>query len=111
MLALAVIALTQFAPTVADAPNREPRFAVSGHTVALAYGSGNGIYVATSLNDGRTFGKPVEVGTAPVVPLSRHRGPRDSQTMNYLSYRRQSPSILKHFLPVPSFHTHSILHH
>jgi len=76
MLALAVIALTQFAPTVADAPNREPRFAVSGHTVALAYGSGNGIYVATSLNDGRTFGKPVEVGTAPVVPLSRHRGPR-----------------------------------
>ena len=81
MLALAVVALTQlaftdFKPVVADAPNREPRMAVSGHTVALAYGSGNGIYVATSVDDGTTFGKPVQVGTASVVPLSRHRGPR-----------------------------------
>ncbi len=76
MLALAVLALTQFTPAVADVPNREPRLAVSGHTVALAYGSGNGIFVATSRDDGQTFGKPVEVGTASVVPLSRHRGPR-----------------------------------
>ncbi len=73
MLALAILAL---APVTPDLPNREPRIAVSGHTVALTFGSGNGLYVATSSDDGRTFGKPVQVGGAPVVPLTRHRGPR-----------------------------------
>lgn len=76
MLAIAALALLQLTPPSADTPYREPRLAVSGHTVALAFGSGNGIYVAASTDDGQTFGKPVLVGGASVVPLSRHRGPR-----------------------------------
>jgi hypothetical protein len=76
MLALAVLALTQLTPQSTDTPYREPKLAVSGHTVALAFGAGKGIFVSTSPDDGKTFGKPVQVGGGAIVPLSRHRGPR-----------------------------------
>lgn len=76
LAALTAVALLHLTPPSPETPYREPRMAVSGHTVALAFGSGNGIYVATSKDDGATFGKPVLVGGASVVPLSRHRGPR-----------------------------------
>jgi len=42
----------------------------------LAFGSGHGIYVATSTNEGTSFSKPVKVAEVPVLPLNRHRGPR-----------------------------------
>jgi hypothetical protein len=55
---------------------RVPQFAADGDTVALAYGSGKGIYVAVSNNAGRTFAPAVKVAEADVLPLGRHRGPR-----------------------------------
>src|SRR5438874_1549415 len=77
MLALAAaLAIVQFTPPSADAPNREPQLAASAKLVALAYGSGNAIYVATSSDEGRTFSKPSKVAEAGILPLSRHRGPR-----------------------------------
>lgn len=59
-----------------EAPFREPQLAASGALVALAYGSGSNIYVATSTDNGQHFAPPVKVGGAPVLPLTRHRGPR-----------------------------------
>ena len=76
MFALALLAILQFAPLSADAPNRTPQLAASDKIVALAYGSGKGIYVAVSVNQGKDFAKPVHVGGAPILPLTRHRGPR-----------------------------------
>jgi hypothetical protein len=39
MLTLAVLAILQFAPLSADAPNRTPQLAASEEIVALAYGA------------------------------------------------------------------------
>ncbi len=75
MLAFA-FAIVQLASPSPDMPYREPQLAVSAQTVALAFGSGKGIYVATSSDGGRGFSKPVLVAEADVLPLSRHRGPR-----------------------------------
>jgi hypothetical protein len=59
-----------------DAPYREPQLAASPNLVAMAFGSGSGVYVATSTDQGETFSKPVKVAEAAVLPLNRHRGPR-----------------------------------
>jgi hypothetical protein len=59
-----------------DTPYREPQLAASPKLVAMAFGSGSAVYVATSTDRGETFSKPVKVAESPVLPLSRHRGPR-----------------------------------
>jgi len=66
----------QFRPSTPDTPLRAPQLASSPGLVAVTFGSGNGIYVATSANEGRRFSKPVKVAEAQVLPLNRHRGPR-----------------------------------
>jgi hypothetical protein len=77
MLALAAaFAIVQFTSPSADAPNKQPQMAASPKVVALAYGSGNAIWVATSSDQGRTFGKPSKVADPDVLMLGRHRGPR-----------------------------------
>ena len=63
-------------PIAPEAPAREPQIAVHGSTVALAFGAGNAIYVSASIDSGTTFSAPVKVAGAPVIPLTRHRGPR-----------------------------------
>jgi len=71
--AFAVVKLMSPAP---DTPYREPQLAASPKLVAMAFGSGTGVYVATSADRGETFSQPVRIAESPVVPLSRHRGPR-----------------------------------
>lgn len=68
--------ITQLMAPAPDAPFREPQLAAAGGLVAIAFGSGSNLYVATSTDNGQRFTMPVKVGGAPVVPLSRHRGPR-----------------------------------
>lgn len=68
--------ITQLVAPSPDTPFREPQLAAGRGMAAIAFGSGTGIFVATSTDNGQKFGKPVRVGGAPVVPLSRHRGPR-----------------------------------
>ena len=48
MFALAAFAILQLAPPAAEVPYRQPQLTSSAHLVALAFGSGNSIYVATS---------------------------------------------------------------
>jgi hypothetical protein len=50
--------------------------AAAGGTVALVFGSGEGIWLARSVNDGQTFDVPVKVADLPKLMLGRHRGPR-----------------------------------
>ena len=38
-----------------DTPYREPQLAASPKLVAMAFGSGSGVYVATSTDRGETF--------------------------------------------------------
>jgi len=73
---LFALVMTQLVPPSPDAPFKEPQLAASRGIVAMAFGSGSNIFVATSKDNGQRFTKPVKVGGAPVVPLSRHRGPR-----------------------------------
>lgn len=75
MLALA-FAIFQLASPSPEAPYREPQLASSPQTVVLTFGSGKGIFVATSADRGRNFSKPVLVADLQVLPLGRHRGPR-----------------------------------
>jgi hypothetical protein len=74
--AFATFAIAQLTAPSPDAPYREPQIAVSGKLTAMAFGSGSNIFVSISSDDGATFTKPVRVAEAPVVPLTRHRGPR-----------------------------------
>jgi hypothetical protein len=76
MLALAAFAIFQLTPGAPDTPYREPQLAASANLAALAFGAGQGVYVATSSDQGHTFSKPVQVAKAHVLPLNRHRGPR-----------------------------------
>lgn len=50
--------------------------AVRGSTVALVFGAGNSIYFEVSHDSGNTFAGAVKIAEAPVVPLTRHRGPK-----------------------------------
>jgi hypothetical protein len=61
---------------IAQISGREPQLAAAPDITALAYGSENRIYVATSKDRGRTFGAPVLVAEPKVLQLTRHRGPR-----------------------------------
>ena len=76
VLAMGLAMTVHVGPIGGDTPAREPRFAVNGSTVALAFGAGTGIYFDLSRDSGKTFSGPVKVADAPVVPLTRHRGPR-----------------------------------
>jgi hypothetical protein len=73
---LAALVISQLAAPSPEAPFREPQLAAEHGLVAMAFGSGSNIYVAVSTDKGQSFSKPVKVAGAPVVPLSRHRGPR-----------------------------------
>ena len=64
----------------ADAPAREPQLAVNGPAVGLAFGAGKAVYFSASRDSGKTFGPPVKVAEAEILPLSRHRGPRIAMT-------------------------------
>ena len=75
MLFLALLAILHIAPPSASVTFREPELATSKELVALAFGSGQAIYVATSRDEGRKFSPPVKVFEAGILPLSRHRGP------------------------------------
>lgn len=76
MFAFAAFAILHVMPAAPETPYRKPQLAASANLVALAYGAGNSIYLATSADQGETFGKPVKVAESQVVPLTRHRGPR-----------------------------------
>jgi hypothetical protein len=73
---IAAFAIAQLTAPSPNAPYREPQIATSGKLTALAFGSGSNIFVAVSSDYGATFAKPIRIAEAPVVPLTRHRGPR-----------------------------------
>ena len=73
---IAAFAISQLAALSPEAPFHEPQLAAGAGLVAMTFGAGADVYVSVSANNGDTFGKPVKVATAPVVPLTRHRGPR-----------------------------------
>jgi hypothetical protein len=76
MLTIGLLALLHIAAPPGGAVFREPQLAASRNLVALAFGSGNSIFVSTSTDKGRKFSPPVKVYEGGIVPLSRHRGPR-----------------------------------
>lgn len=73
---LLLTAATVIAQLALDAPNQQPWLAAADRQVALAFGSGNDLYVATSGDEGRTFRKPVRLPNQLKLALGRHRGPR-----------------------------------
>jgi hypothetical protein len=73
---IAAFAIAQLTAPSPSAPYREPQIAASGKLTAMAFGSGSNIFVSVSTDYGATFREPARVAGAPVVPLSRHRGPR-----------------------------------
>jgi hypothetical protein len=76
MLVVAVLLALHLPPVSPTAPNRQPQFAASNGTVALAFGSGESIWFASSTDNGHTWAPPVQVGQLPKLLLGRHRGPR-----------------------------------
>lgn len=73
---IAVFAIAQLTAPSPEVRYHEPQIAASGKLIAVAFGSGSNIFVAISSDEGATFAQPVRVAEAPVVPLTRHRGPR-----------------------------------
>src|SRR6478672_11964620 len=75
MLLAAVLAL-HLTPVSPNLPNRQPQLAAANGTVALAFGSGESIWLARSTDNGRTFSTPAKIADLPKLLLGRHRGPR-----------------------------------
>ena len=73
LAALVALHLPAVSPTE---PNRQPQLAAAGGTVALVFGSGETIWLARSLDNGRNFVAPSKVAQLPKMLLGRHRGPR-----------------------------------
>src|SRR3954452_8134702 len=73
---IAALILSTIPPVATETPNRQPQLAASKSTVALVYGSGTAIMFARSVDNGKTFSSPVRIAEIPVLPLTRHRGPR-----------------------------------
>jgi len=76
MLFFAALLALHLAPVSPKAPNRQPQLAAGNGTVALVFGSGESIWLARSIDDGRTFTAPSKVADLPKLSLGRHRGPR-----------------------------------
>ena len=76
MLLLSALLALHLAPVSPTAPNRQPQLAAGNGMVALAFGSGESIWMARSTDDGRTFAAPSKVTDLPKLSLGRHRGPR-----------------------------------
>jgi hypothetical protein len=76
ILSLALLPLLSLAPESGGAPWRQPQLAMEGATAVVTYGAGNDVFAAVSKDGGRSFGAPARVGTAGVLSLGRHRGPR-----------------------------------
>jgi len=76
MLAVALLFALTLPPVSGSAANRQPQLAVAGQTVALAFGSGESIWLAVSHDGGATFGAASKVADLPKLLLGRHRGPR-----------------------------------
>jgi len=76
MLFLAALLALHLPPVTSTAPNRQPQLAAAGDTVALVFGSADTIWLARSLDNGRTFGAAAKVAELPKLLLGRHRGPR-----------------------------------
>jgi hypothetical protein len=75
MLFLAA-AVLHLAPVSADAPNRQPQLAAANGSVAMVFGSGQGVWFTRSADKGRTWAPPSKVADLPKLMLGRHRGPR-----------------------------------
>jgi hypothetical protein len=76
MLLLAALVAMHLPPVSSTAPNRQPQMAASEKTVALVFGSGEGIWLAKSQDNGKNFSTPAKVADLPKMLLGRHRGPR-----------------------------------
>ena len=73
---LAALLALHVSPVSPTAPNRQPQLAAGNGTVALVFGSDQGIWLARSKDNGRSFEAPAKVGVLPKMLLGRHRGPR-----------------------------------
>lgn len=69
-----LLLLSHIAPATGDF--HQPQLAAKDGIVAVTFGSNESIYVATSGDDGQTFGTPVKVAEVPGLNLGNHRGPR-----------------------------------
>ncbi len=63
-----------------SANGKQPRVAVHGERVAIAYAQGESILVAVSTDTGKTFAAPVSVGDSPRVAVGMRRGPQIAMT-------------------------------
>jgi hypothetical protein len=75
LLPILILLMQHVAPPVATA-DREPQLAAANGEVALVFGRGHNIMFSLSRDNGATFSKARTIAELPVLPLSRHRGPR-----------------------------------
>ena len=76
MLLAALLAL-HVQPVAPNLPNRQPQLAAANGAVALAFGSGDSIWLARSTDDGKHVRRARQGRRAPQdCLLGRHRGPR-----------------------------------
>lgn len=75
MVTLAMMLALSVSP-VATGPNRQPQLAAGSGMVAMVFGSGEGIWLSRSMDNGRSFGAAAKVADLPKLMLGRHRGPR-----------------------------------
>jgi len=75
-----VITLAASEAMTVSTTGKQPRVAVQGERVAIAYAEGENILVAVSTDSGKTFAAPVSVGDSPRVAVGMRRGPQVAMT-------------------------------
>ncbi|MBL8238919.1 MAG: exo-alpha-sialidase [Bryobacterales bacterium] len=76
ILSLALLPILALQPEPGGTPLRQPQLAMEGAMAVAVYGAGNEVFAAVSKDGGKSFSAPARVGTAGVLSLGRHRGPR-----------------------------------
>lgn len=77
MTSIFAFALLATIPQVFEAtPNRQPQIAAGNGVVAMVFGNGRSVMFAKSTDNGATFSKAMAIAELPILPLTRHRGPR-----------------------------------
>jgi hypothetical protein len=75
-LLFALAALATISQVHEATPNRQPQIAAGNGVVAMVFGNGRSVLFSKSTDNGATFSKPETIAELPILPLTRHRGPR-----------------------------------
>ena len=73
---IALLLAIRLSPDSPAVEYKQPQLVTSKDFTGVTFGAGNSIYFSSSIDEGKSFSKPVKVAEPGVISLGMHRGPR-----------------------------------